>query len=83
MSGFLTNPANKLPSSNNPLAALKIPPSPKNRPLKKPVGSLPNNFAMPGPPNLSAAAPNATLPNGDLTTFFTAFLAYLTILPRK
>ncbi len=30
-----------------------------------------------------AAAPNATLPNGDLTTFFTAFLAFLTILPRK
>jgi hypothetical protein len=47
------------------------------------VGSLPNNFAIPGPPNLSAAAPNAILPNGDLTTFFTAFLAFLTILPRK
>ena len=71
-------------------SVLNLPPRPNSAPIPPvfpkipfaapPREALPNKppKAVPGIPKL-AAPNNAALPNGDLTTFFTAFLAFLTI----
>ena len=47
-------------------------------PKKEPTGLLDSN----GTPKLAIAAAAAILPIGDLTTFLTTRLAFLTILPK-
>jgi hypothetical protein len=68
---------------------LSLPPVPNKLDIPLPTAEGANLPRKPVPPpkdpkpNAPRPPINAALPNGDLTTFFTARLAFFTSLPRK